>query len=189
VHDRYGATWLDAPVTGGPLAAERGTLAILCGGETADVARVEFLLAHVASTVTHFGSVGAGQAAKLCNQILAGSAMLACVESIVHAERLGLDPKLFAVAVEAGFASSPLTRLLLPRIAARTFDPPVGTTAMMLKDLANVLESAGDVGADLPLTEAAAQVFAGAVEMHLASREPSALIECYPPGTRRSSSM
>jgi len=179
MYEACGATWVDAPVTGGPLAAEQGSLALLCGGDSADLDRLAPLFAHLSSKVTHFGPVGAGQAAKLCNQILAGTAMLACVEAVALAECTGVDPHRLAAAIENGFASSPVTRLALPRIASRAYEPPVGTIALILKDLKIVLTEAARAGVSLPLTAVATDTFARAADAGFGPKEFSALIERY----------
>lgn len=149
-----GMGWVDAPVSGGTPAAKAGTLTIMAGGAEADVARVAPLMDAVAQRFTHMGPVGSGQMTKLVNQIIAGSTMAVVAEAVSFAKRNGVDATRLADALAGGFADSKPFQLLAPRMAAETFEDPLGTVAMMLKDLDTVATVAGDTQA-LPMTTTA----------------------------------
>ncbi|MEE8287171.1 MAG: NAD(P)-dependent oxidoreductase, partial [Gammaproteobacteria bacterium] len=86
LRERSGMGWVDAPVSGGPPAAEAGTLAIMAGGSDADIARITPLMDDLASTFTHLGGVGAGQVTKMVNQILVLNNYCVLAEALALAE-------------------------------------------------------------------------------------------------------
>ena len=79
--DANGMGWIDAPVSGGTKGAEEGTLAIMAGGEAADIERARPYVLHMARRFTHMGPIGAGQTTKLCNQVIVGCAMAVLAEA------------------------------------------------------------------------------------------------------------
>ncbi|MGD9862861.1 MAG: NAD(P)-dependent oxidoreductase [Pseudodonghicola sp.] len=149
-----GMGWVDAPVSGGTPAATAGTLTIMAGGTAEDVARAEPLLAPLAQRVTHMGPAGAGQMTKLVNQIVAGCTMAVVAEAVNFARSAGVDATRLTEALAGGFADSKPFQLLAPRMAAENFENPLGTVAMMLKDLDTVAE-VGAGRATLPMTDSA----------------------------------
>ena len=90
-----GIAMVDAPVSGGITAANAGTLTFMVGGETTDFARAEPILSLMGKAVIHAGALGAGQAAKICNNMLLGASMVATCETFLLAEKLGLDLQTF----------------------------------------------------------------------------------------------
>lgn len=132
-----GIRWVDAPVSGGPVGARAGTLAVMAGGRAEDVERVRPVLAAFASQVTHMGPVGCGQATKACNQMINVANAAAISEAMNLASRFGIDPALLPVALAGGFADSGLLRHYGPKLAAGTF---AGDTSITLKDLDIVLD-------------------------------------------------
>ncbi|MEK7661214.1 MAG: 3-hydroxyisobutyrate dehydrogenase [Pseudomonadota bacterium] len=90
-----GFDFIDAPVSGGVAAAAAGTLAFMVGASETQFARAQIILQDMAKAVIHAGDIGAGQAAKLCNNMLLASSMIATCESFILAEKLGLDAKIF----------------------------------------------------------------------------------------------
>ncbi|HMN54838.1 MAG TPA: 3-hydroxyisobutyrate dehydrogenase, partial [Sphingopyxis sp.] len=90
-----GLVAVDAPVSGGIAAANAGTLTFMVGGTDEGFARAEPILARMGKAVIHAGGAGAGQAAKICNNMLLGASMIATCESLALAQRLGLDPQTF----------------------------------------------------------------------------------------------
>lgn len=150
-----GMDWVDAPVSGGATGAAAGTLAIMAGGDVAAVERTRPIMAHLSSRFTHMGSSGAGQSTKLVNQIIAGCTMAVVAEALTFAERTGVDPNLLMDALAGGFADSKPFQIFGPRMAANLFDPPLGATHTMIKDLNQVEKSGASVGAYLPLVSAA----------------------------------
>jgi len=156
-----GADLVDAPVSGGDVGARNATLAIMMGGETDSVARVQPVLARLGRSLTHCGPVGSGQLAKLSNQILVGVTLLAVSEAIAFARGLGLDPETMVHAVENGAAASWQLTNLGPKILKGDFAPGF-MVDLIQKDLRIVLEAAGGAGSPLPATALLHQLFTSA---------------------------
>jgi len=156
-----GADLVDAPVSGGDVGARNATLAIMAGGEPATVERVRPLLMRMGKNVTHCGPVGAGQLAKLCNQILVGVTLLGVSEAIALARGSGLDPEVMIKAVEGGAAASWQLSNLGPRILRGDFEPGF-MVDLIQKDLRIVLETADVAGAPIPATALVRQLFLAA---------------------------
>lgn len=142
--------WVDAPVSGGPPGAQAGTLAVMAGGEAADVERARPILASFASQVTHVGAAGCGQVAKACNQMINFGNAALIAEAMHLAARQGLDPRILPTALAGGFADSALLRHLGPKMASGTVS---GNTAMTLKDLEIALKLGRSSCIALPVTE------------------------------------
>ena len=154
VKRNHGLRWIDCPVSGGVRGASGGTLTVLAGGSSADVAAATAVLEAVAARVTHMGETGAGQAAKLANQLIVSTTLLAIAEALALAERLGIDPSAIPEALRGGFADSAPLQIFGPRMAAaRDPGPPVSALATMMKDIEMVLAAAHASGVDLPLIE------------------------------------
>jgi 2-hydroxy-3-oxopropionate reductase len=152
-----GVEMLDAPVSGGSIAAEAGTLAIMIGGSKAAVERVGPVLSSYARTVVHVGASGAGQVAKACNQICTIVNQLGAAEAMLLAERAGVDPAAVKDALMGGFAASRMLELQAPKMIARDFDGKV-EARLHHKDIHIVLELAQSFGITLPASAAAAHV-------------------------------
>jgi 3-hydroxyisobutyrate dehydrogenase len=152
-----GMRWVDAPVSGGPPAAEAGTLAIMAGGEAADVAAVQPVLARL-GTCTHMGALGAGQVTKMVNQVLVLSNYCVLAEAMTLAEAGGVDPAKIPAALGAGYAGSNLLQHLYPRLVARDF-APAGYAFQALKDLDMVHNLARQLAVPTPMASQAATLF------------------------------
>jgi 3-hydroxyisobutyrate dehydrogenase len=145
-----GIGFVDAPVTGGSEGARNATLAILVGGEPADVERARPILAAIGRTITHFGPVGAGQAAKAVNQVILAGTYLGVAEGLVLAMKSGLDPEQVVAALSTGAAQSWVLANRSGRMLAN--DYPLGfRVALHLKDLGIALAMARETGAALPV--------------------------------------
>ncbi len=155
---RTGMAWVDAPVSGGPGAAETGTLAIMAGGADAAIARVRPVMDKVAGAFTHLGPVGAGQAMKMINQVLVLTNYAVIAEAVRLAEKAGLDPARIPAAVAGGHADGNLLRALVPRMAARDFAPR-GFARQVMKDLDMVHDLARDLKAPTPMSSQALSLF------------------------------
>ncbi len=131
---------VDAPVSGGDVGAQKGTLAIMAGGSEADFKRVKPVFETMGSTITHCGPVGHGQLTKLCNQILVSLTLLGVCEAISFAEGNGLEPEVMIEAVRGGAAGSWQLSNLGPRIAAADYDPGF-MVDLLQKDLGLVLDA------------------------------------------------
>ena len=152
--ERTGARWVDAPVSGGVAGAEAASLIVLCGGTPADVDALQPLWRAVGRRATRLGDVGAGQAAKLCNQLIVTLNVLAIAEAVALARANGLDVAALPAALEGGFADSAPLRIFGPRMAAEVSDPMLCAVSTMAKDLASAVRSAQAQGLTLPLAEA-----------------------------------
>lgn len=169
-----GIGFVDAPVTGGSEGARNATLAILVGGEPADVERARPILAAIGRTITHFGPVGAGQAAKAVNQVILAGTYLGVAEGLVLAMKAGLDPEQVVAALSTGAAQSWVLANRSGRMLAN--DYPLGfRVALHLKDLGIGLAMAREMGAALPVAALAAQLEAGLVAGGHADDDMSAL--------------
>ncbi len=153
-----GMGWIDAPVSGGT-GAEQGTLAVMAGGDAADIERVRPYVLAMARRLTHMGPTGAGQTTKLCNQIISGCAMAVLAETTRLAANAGIDAAKLPEALAGGFADSIPLQLFVPRMAKGIHSPPLGHIASILKDLDTVVEVAHDTSTPVPMTALAAQLF------------------------------
>ncbi|HUU85629.1 MAG TPA: NAD(P)-dependent oxidoreductase [Phycisphaerae bacterium] len=157
--DRVGGSFLDAPVSGGKTGAEAGTLAIMVGGEAADVERARPVFDAVGQTVVHCGPVGTGQLTKLCNQILCGLNLLGVCEAFVFAQRTGLEVSKMLAITSKGAGGSWALENLGTRMAAGDFDP-MFMIDLQNKDLGIALEMAQDHVVPLPGTSLVHQLLA-----------------------------
>jgi 3-hydroxyisobutyrate dehydrogenase len=161
-----GALTLDAPVSGGVGGATAGTLTFMCGGSEEAFARAKPILENMGKRIVHCGGPGAGQAAKICNNMILGATMIVTSEAFVLAEKLGLSAQaLFDVASTASGQSWSLTSYCpvpgpVPASPANRGYKPGFAAALMLKDLRLAQEAAASVGAATPLGAEAAQLYA-----------------------------
>jgi 3-hydroxyisobutyrate dehydrogenase len=171
---RQGIGFVDAPVTGGSEGARNATLAILVGGEPADVERARPVLEAIGRTVTYFGPVGAGQAAKAVNQVILAGTYIGVAEGLVLAIKAGLDPEQVVAALSTGAAQSWVLANRSGRMLAN--DYPLGfRVALHLKDLGIALAMARETGAALPVASLVAQLEADLVADGHADDDMSAL--------------
>jgi 3-hydroxyisobutyrate dehydrogenase/2-hydroxy-3-oxopropionate reductase len=146
-----GIGFVDAPVSGGQAGAENGALSIMCGGSQADFARAETVLAAYAKVCRRMGESGAGQLAKMCNQIAIAGVVQGLAEALHFAEKAGLSiPELVEV-IGAGAAGSWQMANRHRAMAENRFDFGFAVN-WMRKDLGICLETANETGASLPLT-------------------------------------
>lgn len=153
-----GLRFVDAPISGGDIAAQRGTLTIMAGGAPEDFAAAEPYFALMGKTLRHCGPVGSGQAVKLCNQILAAVHMTALCEAMELARSQGIDPNLVVEVCSTGAAGSWALANLGPKVIAEDCAPGFAI-AHMLKDLRLVREAADRAGLALPGTDLADRHF------------------------------
>jgi 3-hydroxyisobutyrate dehydrogenase len=154
-----GMGWIDAPVSGGTMGAEEGTLAVMAGGDAADIERVRPYVLSMARRLTHMGPTGAGQTAKLCNQVIVGCAMAVLAEATRLAVNAGIDAARLPEALAGGFADSIPLQLFVPRMVQGVHSPPLGHIATMLKDLDTVVDVARNTSSPVPMSALAAQLF------------------------------
>jgi 3-hydroxyisobutyrate dehydrogenase len=160
-----GFEMVDAPVSGGIAAANGGTLTFMVGGTAAGFAQAEPILAKMGKAVIHAGDAGAGQAAKICNNMILGATMIATCEALALALRLGLDPaKFYDIASKASGQSWSLTSYCpLPGVgpespADRGYEGGFAA-ALMLKDLKLAMAAAQSVDAAVPMGAAAEALY------------------------------
>lgn len=145
-----GLGFIDAPVSGGVVGAEAGTLAIMAGGSDTDFARAEAVL-KVMGRPTLVGPTGCGQVAKLCNQLIVGGTLCIVAEALLLAQAGGADPAAVRTALRGGFAESRILEVHGQRMLDRNFLPG-GQVKSQAKDLENVLVAASAAGVTLPVT-------------------------------------
>jgi 3-hydroxyisobutyrate dehydrogenase len=173
----------DAPVSGGTAAASGGTLTFMVGCREQDFPEFEEALKPMAKAVIHAGASGAGQAAKICNNMLLGISMIGVCEAFVLAERLGLDPQKFHdIASKASGQCWSLTSYCpwpgpVPAAPSNRGYEGGFATAMMLKDLKLAQDAAEASGASTPLGGAAEALFAEFAERGHAGKDFSAILE------------
>lgn len=167
---------VDAPVSGGVPGAEKGTLAIMAGGRAEHVDRVRPLVASLSQRFTRMGESGAGQATKLCNQVIVGSLLPVLAEAVRLAEAAGVEAAMLPEALRGGWADSIPLQVFAPRMAVRAWDPPLGAADTMLKDLDNALALARERGIELPMLRDATQRYRLLSELGLGGQDPAALI-------------
>ena len=178
-----GLVAVDAPVSGGIAAANAGTLTFMVGGTDDGFVRAEPILAKMGKAVIHAGDAGAGQGAKICNNMLLGASMVATCETLALAQKLGLDPqKFFDIAsVSSGQCWSLTSYAPLPGVGPVTpadNDYKGGfAAALMLKDLRLAMEAAASVDADVPMGSKARELYEAFVEADKDGRDFSAIIQ------------
>jgi 3-hydroxyisobutyrate dehydrogenase len=156
---------IDAPVSGGTGGAKAATLTFMCGGADDAFAQVRPYLEGMGKRVVHCGGAGAGQAAKICNNMILGGTMIATAEAFVLGEKLGLSHQaLFDVASTSSAQSWSLTTYCpapgpMPTSPANSGYKPGFAAALMLKDLRLAQEAAQRVGASTPIGAQAAQIY------------------------------
>ena len=147
-----GHRFLDAPVTGGSVGAQNGTLTIFCGGDKADFDEAEPVLGAYGKTVAYVGPHGAGQMTKVANQIAVGGALLALCESLSFAQKAGLDVAQTRDLISRGAAGSWAMENYGPKILKRDWSPGFSITNQR-KDFGYCMEAAESVGAAVPGTQ------------------------------------
>jgi len=148
-----GVKMLDAPVSGGEPKAIDGTLSIMAGGEKTVFDQVLEILMLMGTSVVHCGDVGAGNTAKLANQVIVALNIAAVSEAFLLAAKAGVDPKVLFGAIKGGLAGSTVMNAKVPMILERNFVPGFKID-LHIKDIENALETGHKVGAPLPLTAA-----------------------------------
>ena len=165
-----GLDMLDAPVSGGVAGAQAGRLTFMVGGSPAAFVAGEGLLGCMGRTIVHAGAPGAGQAAKICNNMMLGISMIGTCEAFCLADGLGLDRgKLFEIAAASSGQSWSLTAYCpvpgpLPQSPANSGYKPGFAAAMMLKDLKLAQDAAGHAGVATALGALAAEQYAAFCE-------------------------
>ncbi len=169
-----GLVWVDAPVSGGTVAARDGTLSIMAGGRAEDIAALAPVFDPMGK-VTHVGPDGSGALTKLVNQLLVASTICAVSEALLLARQGGADPAKVRQALMGGFASSRILDLHGARMIARDFVPG-GPAKYQIKDTAAALVLAQSLGLELPVLQLADDLFRNLVAHGGGDLDHSALI-------------
>lgn len=161
---RRGLRFLDAPVSGAVPRAVEGTLTIMVGGDAADLEAARPALAALGTNIIHVGPVGSGAVAKLCNNLIAGVAMVAVSEAFRIAEGFGVDPKLLTAVIAKSSGNTwvmehghPVPGVVSTAPSSRDYAPGF-TVDLMAKDLGLAVNSARELRVPLVVAPAAQQV-------------------------------
>lgn len=174
-----GATWVDAPVSGGVSGAQNGHLAIMAGGGAEDIEIARQVLAPLYKQLTHMGAVGSGQVTKICNQMIVSCNVLVIAEMMALAQQAGVDAQKIPEALAGGFADSRPLQIVGPEMATQTFEPIKWRVKTLLKDLTMAVDVATQQGNAIPMSGLAAQL----MQLHglqgYLDQDPSTLIKLY----------
>ena len=165
--------FLDAPVSGGTIGAEEGSLAIMVGGDR-KVFNNALGILKIMGNPTLVGPIGSGQVSKLANQIIVGVTIGAVAEAITLCEKAGVDADKFITALSGGFADGKILQNHGKRMIDKDFSPK-GKVSTHLKDMNNILECASDLSTQLPISNLIQSMFKSLVENGDSNDDHSAL--------------
>ncbi len=168
-----GISHLDAPVSGGTVGADAGTLVIMAGGRPEDFERAQAVF-QVFGRATHVGPHGTGQLTKLANQMIVGITIGAVAESLLMCARGGADMAKVKEAITGGFADSRILQVHGQRMVERDFAPRA-RMSVQLKDLRNALATAEEIGFEAPITRLFEQLYAEGIEHGLTDLDHAGL--------------
>ena len=173
-----GVEMLDAPVSGGEPKAIEGTIAVMVGGkkEVFD-ANYELLMA-MAGSVVYVGEIGAGNIAKLCNQVVVALNIAAVSEALVLAQKAGVSPDLVYQAIRGGLAGSTVMDAKAPMMMDSNYDPGFRID-LHIKDMNNVLETSRNVGAPLPLASQVMEIMQAIKQDGCGVEDHSSIVKFY----------
>lgn len=169
---------LDAPVSGGEPKAIEGTLSIMVGGKQAIFDECLPILKCMGASAVLVGEVGAGNVTKLANQIIVALNIAALSEALVLATKAGVDPELVFNAIKGGLAGSTVMNAKAPLMLDRKFDPGFRIN-LHIKDLANVMETAHEIGVPLPLTSGVMEILQALKVDGLGNADHGAIVRYY----------
>lgn len=173
---KQGADYLDAPVSGGEGGAKAATLTIMAGGKSEVFERARPILGLMGKTITLVGEVGAGQTAKVANQIIVGLTIEAVAEALLFAARAGVDPAKVRTALLGGYASSRILEVHGERMIRRNFEPGF-RLELHQKDIGLALEGAKALQLSLPHTASCAQMMNAASALGWSGLDSSVICE------------
>jgi 2-hydroxy-3-oxopropionate reductase len=173
-----GASFLDAPVSGGEPKAIDGTLAIMAGGEEAVFQKVKPILEKMGSSVVLVGGIGAGNVTKLANQIIVALNIAAVSEAFVLATKAGVKPESVFDAIKGGLAGSTVMNAKVPMIMDGNFKPGF-RIELHIKDLQNALDTAHNLNVPVPLTASVMETLQALKVDGMAANDHSAIVRFY----------
>lgn len=173
-----GIFMLDAPVSGGEPKAIDGSLSVMAGGNKEIFDQCYDVMKAMAGSVVHVGDIGAGNIAKLANQIIVAINIAAMSEALVLATKAGVEPELVYQALRGGLAGSTVLDAKAPLVMDRKFDPGFRIN-LHIKDLANVLETSHEVDVPLPLTSSVMEMMQALKTDGLELEDHSSIVKYY----------
>jgi 3-hydroxyisobutyrate dehydrogenase-like beta-hydroxyacid dehydrogenase len=173
-----GCNWIDAPVSGGPVASTDGTLTVMAGGDAADIERLRPFFSAISANFTHVGPTGDGLVAKMVSQLIVGCLHVVLAEAARLAELSGIDAAAIPACVAGGHADGVLLRQLYPRIVARDFKPRA-YSRQLVKDLHMVEELADAAGMPAPMLGQASRMYQALIDQGFAELDSSAVVKMY----------
>lgn len=155
---KQGCASLDAPVSGGDVGAREARLSIMVGGEQEAFNRAQPLFEIMGKNIVRQGPAGSGQMTKMANQIAVAASTMGAAEALAYAKKAGLDPNSVLQSIESGAAGSWSLSNLGPRMLAENFEPGF-YVKHIVKDLGIAVDSARELGLELPGLETATRLF------------------------------
>ena len=177
--DKCGMSWVDAPVSGGIVGAEQGSLTIMAGGSSENVSIACTILAPLYQQFTHMGELGCGQVTKICNQMIVSCNVIVIAEMIALAQKAGVAAEKIPQALHGGFADSRPLQILGPEMALEDFEPLKWRVSTLLKDLNMALELSIKQGNAIPMSALAAQLMRLHGSHGYLEHDPSTLIKLF----------
>lgn len=172
-----GGSFMDAPLSGGPMGAEAGTLAIMCGGQKADYERLMPVLQAMGKHLFHVGEVGSGSFVKLMNNYLIGVHTAALAETFTLAAKAGVDTQLMREVIAVSTGDSKMLHRIVPLVHERDFAPRF-SNELLHKDMKIATELAASYGIEMPVSQLAEQMYALAKEKY-PKEDMAALFKIY----------
>lgn len=173
-----GVDALDAPVSGGDIGAQNGTLSIMIGGDLESFNKVSPVLQHFGENIVYQGEAGAGQHAKMCNQIVIASGMIGICESLGYGLKAGLDLQTVLKSISSGAAGSWALSNLAPRMVVEDYAPGF-YIKHIVKDLKIALDESEKMGISLPGLALAYEMYDKLIEAGYGEEGTQALIKAY----------
>ena len=176
--DSHGVTYIDAPVTGGVVGAEKGALTMFAGGEATAVEDLMNILKHMATDIIYMGDCGTGQVTKICNQVMVMTTMVTMAEMIKLAENGGVASQALPEIFAAGFANSKILEVFGEQMASRD-TTLTGKLKVAQKDLDLILSLGRDTATSLPMSGIATQMVRLAIDKGLGENDITQFIRIY----------
>jgi len=173
--EERGAHMLDAPVSGGDVGAQQGTLSIMVGGREEDFQRALPIFQVLGKTITYLGPSGSGQVVKACNQIVVALTIEAVSEALVLGAKAGVDPAKIVQVLMGGMAGNRVLEMRKDNFLGHTFNPGF-KVALHHKDLGIALQTGRELGVPLPATALVDQAFAALEARGRSQQDHTALI-------------
>lgn len=171
-----GGQYLDAPVSGGDVGAQEGSLSIMVGGEAAAFERVLPIFQLMGKNINHVGPVGSGQITKMANQVVVAQTLQAVAEALVLASKAGANPETVRQALMGGFANSRILEVHGKRITSGNFKPGFKVD-LHQKDMTSALNTARELGVALPGAAGFQQLLSSCMAQGYAELDHSAIVK------------